>query len=166
MAATYEPIATTTLGSAAASITFSSIAATYTDLRLVWTGTVTTSATRLQMQFNSDTATNYSGTYLYGGGSYQGSGRVTSQTYLRWNQDSELSTTIPVMNTVDIFSYAGSTYKTCLLSNVNDLNGTGSIVPQVGLWRSTAAITSIVIYPLANTMAIGTTATLYGIASA
>ena len=35
MATTYEPIATTTLGSAAASITFSSIAGTYTDLRLV-----------------------------------------------------------------------------------------------------------------------------------
>jgi hypothetical protein len=32
MAKTYEPIATTTLGSAAASITFSSIPATYTDL--------------------------------------------------------------------------------------------------------------------------------------
>ena len=37
--ATYEPIATQTLASAAASITFSSIAATYTDLRLVLTCT-------------------------------------------------------------------------------------------------------------------------------
>jgi hypothetical protein len=35
MPATYEPIATTTLGTAAAFITFSSIPATYTDLRLV-----------------------------------------------------------------------------------------------------------------------------------
>jgi hypothetical protein len=35
MAATYEPIATQTLGSAATSITFSSIAADWTDLRLV-----------------------------------------------------------------------------------------------------------------------------------
>ena len=35
MPATYEPIATTTLGSAATNITFSSIPATYTDLRLV-----------------------------------------------------------------------------------------------------------------------------------
>tara|TARA_R110000823_G_scaffold115514_2_gene238256 strand:- start:492 stop:992 length:501 start_codon:yes stop_codon:yes gene_type:complete len=166
MAITYEAIQTTTLGSAASSITFGSIAASWTDLRIVWTGTVTTSATRLQMQFNSDTATNYSGTYLYSGGGYFGSGRVTNQTYLRWNQDAQLSTTIPVMNTVDIFSYAGSTYKTCLISNINDLNGSGSVVPQVGLWRNTAAITSIVIYTLANTMAIGTTATLYGIKAA
>ena len=43
MPATYEPIATTTLGSAAASITFSSIAGTYTDLRLVMVGTTSAS---------------------------------------------------------------------------------------------------------------------------
>jgi hypothetical protein len=35
MATTYEKIATTTLGTAAATFTFSSIPATYTDLRLV-----------------------------------------------------------------------------------------------------------------------------------
>jgi hypothetical protein len=35
MAITYEPIATTTLGSAAADVTFTSISGTYTDLVLV-----------------------------------------------------------------------------------------------------------------------------------
>ena len=35
-AATYEPIATTTLGSAASTITFSSISGSYTDLILVF----------------------------------------------------------------------------------------------------------------------------------
>jgi hypothetical protein len=35
MAKTYEPIATTTLGTAAATVTFSSISGTYTDLVLV-----------------------------------------------------------------------------------------------------------------------------------
>jgi hypothetical protein len=39
---TYEAIATQTLGSAAASVTFSSIPGTYTDLVLVVAGTLTT----------------------------------------------------------------------------------------------------------------------------
>ena len=38
--ATYEPIATTTLGSAAADITFSSIASTWTDLRISFTSSL------------------------------------------------------------------------------------------------------------------------------
>ena len=38
MAITYEPIATNTLGSAAASVTFSSISGTYTDLVVVVSG--------------------------------------------------------------------------------------------------------------------------------
>jgi hypothetical protein len=38
MAITYEPIATTTLGTAAASVTFSSISGAYTDLVLVCNG--------------------------------------------------------------------------------------------------------------------------------
>jgi hypothetical protein len=37
MATTYEKIATTTLGTAASSIDFTSIAGTYTDLRVVFT---------------------------------------------------------------------------------------------------------------------------------
>jgi hypothetical protein len=43
MPATYEPIATTTLGGAAATITFSSISSAYTDLRIVLVGTTTAS---------------------------------------------------------------------------------------------------------------------------
>ena len=60
--ATYEPIATQTLASAAATITFSSIAATYTDLRLIFAKPIGGSS--LLLRFNSDTATNYSWTYL------------------------------------------------------------------------------------------------------
>jgi hypothetical protein len=69
MAATYEPIETQTLGSAAASVTFSSITGSYTDLILVSSiSTTHTATTSLVIQLNGDTATNYSNTRLLGDG--------------------------------------------------------------------------------------------------
>jgi hypothetical protein len=53
---TYVAIAEQTLGTAAASVTFSSISGTYTDLVLVVTGTMTGGPDiRCYMQFNGDT---------------------------------------------------------------------------------------------------------------
>ena len=70
MTATYDPIATTTLGSAASTITFSSIPNTFTDLRLVLFGvTLNATGTYNQIRFNNDTGTNYSWTQLLGNGS-------------------------------------------------------------------------------------------------
>jgi len=68
MASTYEPIATTTLAAAAASYTFSSIPATYTDLVLISSCQVTNNNDAVRMQLNSDTAANYSNTQLAGNG--------------------------------------------------------------------------------------------------
>jgi hypothetical protein len=163
MPATYEPIATTTLGSAAASITFSSIPATYTDLRLVVNVTMATGTT-CRYQFNGDTSTNYSTTYLLGDGSSASSGAVTNGSFIYASQYTA-STTIPSFYSMDVFSYAGSTYKTMLTTGSNDRNGSGAVDRQVQLWRSTSAITSINIYST-GTFAIGTTATLYGIKNA
>lgn len=164
--ATYEPIATTTLGSAASTITFSSIAASWTDLRLVFTGT-SANGTNFTVRLNNDSAANYSSTYVAGQGTAAQSGRFTNATEIY--PALSLSTT-PQMYTLDIFSYAGSTYKTFLLQESADKNGSGYVSRFVCLWRSTAAITSINITGLygtaPNTFAIGTTATLYGIKAA
>lgn len=157
--ATYEPIATTTI-SGTGTTTFSSIAASWTDLRLVFVGTVATSGP-LGIRFNGDTATNYSRTHLLGDGSAAASGRVTSQTSIQPTTSS--STTVPTLLTVDVFSYAGSTNKTALLSFSNDTNGAGVTESDVGLWRSTSAITSLTLFAGSN---ISGTATLYGIKAA
>ena len=62
---TYTPIATTTLGSAATSYTFTSIPSTYTDLVLV--GNLSSSSnTNISIRIYSDSGTNYSNTYLTG----------------------------------------------------------------------------------------------------
>jgi hypothetical protein len=71
------------------------------------------------------------------------------------------------LNTVDVFSYAGSTFKTCLVSVNNDQNTVGGEVnAQVGLYRSTSAITSITFTPQTNSFDTGSTLTIYGIKNA
>ena len=169
MPATYEPIATTTLGSAASTITFSTIPATYTDLRLVLVaqGNSTTNAA---IRFNSDTGSNYSITQLQGdgGGVYsQGTTNQSSIGYVQIPNNGGTPNNTFGMVTYDIFSYAGSTNKTVLLADAGDMNGSGNINRVVGLWRNTAAITSITITTLgAATYVANTTATLYGILKA
>jgi len=162
MATTYDKIATTTLSSAASSITFSSIAATYTDLRLIWTATGTVANSGL-LRFNSDSGNNYSWTYLAGNGSSAFSSRTANYSSLLMNGGA-LSTTNPSLTMVDIFSYAGSTFKTVL---IDDSQGEqNSVFRWVGLWRSTSAITNVSITASSSTFAAGTIATLYGIKAA
>jgi len=166
MPATYEKIATTTLGSAQANINITSIGSSYTDLRLVLSGTNATGNQDIVFQYNNDTSTNYSFTYLGGTGSAANSGRGTSTSNIQMNAGAGISTTIPYMALVDIFSYAGSTFKTSLSHLSNDQNGSGSVVEIVGLWRSTSAITSIKIFSSSGNLNSGTSATLYGILKA
>lgn len=164
--ATYEPIATQKLASAASSITFSSIPATYTDLRLVLVSTGSAGA-NVNLRFNSDTASNYSRTVVTGNGTTAASAGTTNATSINLTDRWGISATIPTMQTIDIFSYAGSTNKTILAMTSGDFNGSGSTESFVGLWRSTAAITSVILTTnTADTYAANTTATLYGIKAA
>jgi len=165
--ATYDKIATQTLASAASSITFSSIAASWTDLRLVLVSTTATASQGVLCRFNSDTATNYSQTNLYGSGSAAGSAKGTGVAYIDFDAATGGNDTdYPTLYRFDVFSYAGSTYKTGLLMNNGDRNSYGYVVSEVTLWRSTAAITTILLYPSVGNFKINTTATLYGIKSA
>jgi len=166
MATTYEKIATTTLGSAATSITLSSIPATYTDLRLVLTPiAVGASDYNIFIQLNGTTS-GYSRTALYGTGSAAGSIRATGET--KWNliTGTGMKST-PSLWTLDIFSYAGSTYKTALSTGSDDYSGSGYVNAVVSLWQNTAAITQLEITnDISSNFATGTTATLYGILKA
>jgi hypothetical protein len=154
-------IATTTLSGNATSITFSGISSAYTDLRLVFVGTSTANVPG-EMRFNSDTSSNYSRTYLSGNGTSASSSKDSNQTYISMGASAITST--PMINTIDIFSYAGSTFKTCLITSSDDRNGSGTVDRQVALWRSTSAITSITLtVDLGGNFTAGTTATLWGI---
>ena len=163
MPATYEPIATTTLGSAASTITFSSIPNTYTDLRLVITG-YTSPAADPVIRFNSDTGTNYSETIIKGNGSTALSTRFTSRTGIEYSYSDVGPYTQPSLTIMDLFSYAGSTNKSALIELSADANGSQGLTRTVALWRNTSAITRIDI--VSATWVAGTTATLYGIKNA
>jgi hypothetical protein len=101
-------IATTTLGSSAASITFNSISSAYTDLRLVLNAqTVYAGVSGVEFQFNSDTGTNYSYTRLRGNGTSASSSAASNNAsgYAGYTVQSPNWS----LHNIDIFSYAGST---------------------------------------------------------
>ena len=171
MPRTYEPIASQTLGSSASTISFSSIPATYTDLRLILshlhTSTVVQSA---GIQFNSDTGSNYSTTYLDGNGSAAISGRLSSETSLviSYRPSASAPNDIPVVAIVDIQSYANTNVnKTALTAQSSHFSSGGFVSRYVGLWRSTSAINAITIMNRGGgSFLSGTTAALYGIKAA
>jgi hypothetical protein len=168
--ATYEPIATTTLGSAAASVSFTSISGSYTDLVLIGNGyNATGTGLPCRMRFNSDTGSNYSLTNLTGNGSSASSGRGSNQAqaWVGYSVGWDNNSSEPTFFIANIMNYSNSTtYKTALVRNnqpTGDFPGTEVIV---NLWRNTSAITSIEVYINSGTFATGSTFTLYGILSA
>jgi hypothetical protein len=165
MPATYEPISTQTLGTAVATVTFSSIPATYTDLVLVYeAGNSGNIYDGTFARFNSDTGSNYSWTYLLGNASSATAGRESSVT----RTGAGASGASRGMSTIQLMNYANTTtYKTILTNrSVTDASGY-SLGAEVGLWRSTAAISTVLLFVQSGTnFDTGSTFTLYGIKAA
>ena len=161
---TYKPIATNTLGSAAATVTFSSIAGTYTDLVLICNIAQAAGSNSLRIRYNSDTGTNYSRTYLLGNGSTASSGR-TSSDVSGYISETTGSTTLELAVVAHIMNYSNTTTYKTHISRSN--RASSSVDATVGLWQSTSAITRIDLaiggsFPT-NNFATGSTFTLYGI---
>ena len=163
MPSTYEPIATSTV-SGQVRITFSSIPSTYTDLRLVFTGTLSDSSAELGMYYNSLSGTPYSGTVLQGDGTTLTTSRVANRDVLYVANNVFIGST-QSLATVDIFNYANtSVNKTALITLSNDKNGSGTVQRQVAMYRNTSAISTINLEVFTGTLT--GTATLYGILKA
>jgi hypothetical protein len=166
---TYVPIATTTLASTASGVTFSTLGS-YTDLVIVVTGYNTTSPSDAPIiRFNGDTATNYSDTELYGNGTTAGSGRMSNNTYITTQRSGGFSnvSTQPGMVIINVMNYGNSTtYKTVLVRSGIASATYPSTEAIVGMWRNTAAITSVSVTFASTLFAIGSTFSLYGIKGA
>lgn len=156
MPATYQPIATTTLGSAAATVTFTGIPQTFTDLVLVANGSTSTATNNILFQFNSDTGSNYSRTRVLGDGSSASSERqsnVTSMAIGDWGTDR----CVVIAN---IQNYSNTTTNKTVLSRSSS---EGYVSAYVGLWRNTSAISSITFFKTSANLTSGSTFTLYGV---
>ena len=167
MPATHNKIATTTLSSANTIITFSSIPATYTDLRLVIVAKsdLTASDYNLFVTINTGGST-HARTRLIGNGTTASAARSSGDS--KWNLigGTGLKSTLS-FSTLDIFSYTNSKYKFALSTWSGDYNGSGEATRQVNLWQNTAAINSLEISSDSGVQFdIGSTATLYGIKAA
>jgi hypothetical protein len=163
MTSTYEKIATNTLGSATATVTFSTISGAYTDLVLIMNYGQTSGNNSTKMRFNSDTGTNYSTTILSGNGTTAASSRESTVAQMTIN-DIGASSTLTTNAIVNIQNYANTTtYKTAITRGNTASAGTCT---DVCLWRSTSAITSIDLFLAASTFLSGSTFTLYGIKAA
>jgi hypothetical protein len=177
--ATYVPIFTQTLGSAAPSVTIGTggtIPQGYTDLMLEINYGLDNVNNNVNIRVGNyaansgvDTGSNYSETFLAGNGSTVSSGRNSNFSYSRLTvaTNGGDATNIGATITAHLMSYSNTTTNKTILSRAGSTTGTyAGTEAEVNLWRSNNAINIINVYASAGNFLAGTTFTLYGIAAA
>jgi hypothetical protein len=160
-----QPIYTQTVGAGGASaITFNNIPQTFTDLMVVHSIRDSNSGAEHQyISFNGSGA-NFSNTVVFGNGAAATSQRRTDNLLLSTNQSA--ATTANTFNSLQMYipNYIGSNFKSFVMDCVTENNGT-TAYPSLtaGLWRSTAAITSLTFTSAGTLYVQHSTFTLYGI---
>ena len=147
----YESIATVTLGSAASTVTFSSIPSTFKHLQIRWTAKSSRAALNdyMQIRLNGDTTgSNYRSHTLNGGGS-----AVYAETSANDLQVGGLpgntNASMFGVGVIDILDYSNTSKNTTLRTlNGFDQNSASTGAAWVGidsgLWMNTAAVSSVV----------------------
>lgn len=166
MSLTYNVIASQTVSSPAATIDFTSIPSTYTDLvlRMALRTSLDTNDDDVNIRFNSDTGANYGWSRW---ASFSGSSTASnnnSATQLRiGNVSGGASRPALVPVQFDIFSYANTSVFKSTLSQSGNAYRIGELF--AGQWRSTTAISSISVF-LGGNVQTGSKLTLFGITRA
>ena len=166
-------IADTTLGSTTADITFSSIPSTYNHLMIVISGkcsSTSVNGTDFNVQFNSDTGSNYrysrNTTYAGSGGTVTltGNNGVTSiQLGNIWAGSATVNANIMGAIQMVIPDYKSTTLRKTLIFQGGAYSDAPAAGNGHGWWDSTSAITTVKLYSAGGgSLAAGTRATLYG----
>jgi hypothetical protein len=161
---TYDALLTYTIPSTAASYTFTAIPSGYTDLILIGNATTAVANGSITLQFNGDTANNYSYTFMLGTGSAPFSSRASNAAIIGFmGYGAQVPIGTRAMGIAHIHNYSNtSVFKTVLIRNTPNVSATTEAA--VGIWRSTSAINSITILPISGaSLAAGSTFSLYGI---
>jgi hypothetical protein len=158
MALTYQLISSNTLSTTAASVTFSAIPSTYTDLVVKISSRTDFAAVvdYFTMRLNSDTASNYSETRLVAyAGTATLSDRYTSQTSIQDISQNGNTSTSNTFSSTEIYipSYTVAQNKPISAFSVveNNSDSVNQIVTDAILWRNNATVSSISFAPSAGT---------------
>jgi len=163
--ATYTLISSNVLASSAASVTFSAIPATYTDLVLRVSARGDNTSLLLEMTLNSATST-YSNTLLLGDGATASSTRNTGQAYLRAGYVNPSGSTASTFSSGEIYipNYTSTTDKPMSSLGMTENNATTAYIANyANLWQTSSAITSISLQVTGQNFVTGSSFYLYGI---
>jgi hypothetical protein len=154
----YIALATTTLGSAAANVTFSSIPATYKDLIVVYSGSNTTGLAGLRIRLNGDSTSIYSTVNMNG----ESSG-ATSSAQTETSANIGVSSTGQSNTIIQIMDYSATDKHKTILGRGNTLS-TSFVRASAGRWANTNAVNTVQVSTYAYDFNSGTTISLYGVA--
>jgi hypothetical protein len=163
-----------TLGTAQASVEFTSIPQTFTDLVLLVSARSSLNSNGNIALLPNGATTNISGRFLYGTGAITGS--AVTATNGEYNIVTYIANSDDTANTFGnasfyIPNYTSSSAKSFSMNSVSENNGTSaSQAITASLWNNTAAITSFTLFPVAGsnlqpsgTFVAGSMFSLYGI---
>ena len=158
---TYDLLDSTTLGTAASSVTFSSIDQSYRDLVLVCNFTLDDGSKYAYGQLNGDTSTSYGYVYMRGTGSAAQAGAGTTPFFGIGVGDTTTST----LARLQLMDYSATDKHKTILGRL-EMVGDSRTRADVHRWANTAAVTTILLAGQSSSnFQAGSTFYLYGIAS-
>lgn len=161
----YHSLATITLGSAAATVTFGSIPSGYRDLRLVCVMTSGNGGNGVvAIRYNGDTAANYLNVGMYGEAT-SATGSYANTVSYQYMSSTSIQTTEATTSTLDIMDYAqADKHKTFIGRSGTSGATVSNVVATASRWASTSAVTTLNIFINGTgTFAAGSTFVLYGV---
>lgn len=160
----YYSIATVTVPSGGATtLTFAGVPTGYKHLQIRGFSTYNTAVDSNRLRFNGDTGSNYSEHGLEGNGSGTPTAFGSANTS-SINLDHIASGNAYYTATItDILDYTSTNNKTVRSLGGVDKNGSGYVTLYSGAWRSSAAVTSITLFPSAGTWTQYSQFALYGV---
>ena len=168
--ATYTLISSNVLTTTAASVTFSAIPSTYTDLvvRASVRSNRANTQDDMRITFNSAT-TNFSYTYLRGSGSAAISGNTTADPFVWAGNIPAANATSNTFGNGELYipSYTASQNKpsSAIMAMEDNVSSPVYLTANANLWSNTATISTIYLYLGFGSFVSGSSFYLYGISN-